>query len=207
MFRTFYVSAVFCVACFAGVVGAKAEIVSTDATWRAIGPVGNLEGQPIDSVGLAWEASQVGWNTALEFDDSEVAGWKSPYVYYPNDSYLWSDTLASTPSYFRKKFTIDGTPTSGSLYVITDDDSKVWVNGTLVVNDVSGVLSEHTVDVASVLREGENLIAVKAHDSFGEEQYFALCLNFASVPEPSTFILSGIAALGLLAYTWRRRRS
>lgn len=34
---------------------------STDATWRANGPVGNLEGTPITSVGLAWESSAAFW--------------------------------------------------------------------------------------------------------------------------------------------------
>jgi hypothetical protein len=63
---------------------AAALTIATSANpadgWRAIAPVGNLEGQPIASVGLAWEAAHPGWNDSLTFDDSNAAGWHAPVV-------------------------------------------------------------------------------------------------------------------------------
>src|SRR5690242_21850418 len=45
-----------------------AMTISTSADpsdgWRVIAPLGNLEGQPIASVGLDWEAAHPEWNTS-----------------------------------------------------------------------------------------------------------------------------------------------
>jgi hypothetical protein len=41
-------------------------VVETDPTWRAIGPVGNLQGRPITRVGQDWESMHEGWNTRLD---------------------------------------------------------------------------------------------------------------------------------------------
>ncbi len=75
--------------------------VQSDTTWRAIGPVGNLEGSPIDSVGLSWEAAHTGWNSSLSYDDSDRAGWRNSiyngWVYGSfNGHAIWVTETATT---------------------------------------------------------------------------------------------------------------
>src|SRR5689334_15628379 len=90
----------------AGHVGAAlSTTVPVDTSWRAIGPVGDLTGQGINNVGLAWEASHVGWNTLVGFDDSDAAGWTNaiavvhpiaPFIRYWVDG---TETVGSSPAY------------------------------------------------------------------------------------------------------------
>lgn len=159
--------------------GARADsltiVTSTNALWRTIGPAGNLEGTPIDSVGLEWESQHTGWNTSVDYDDTEGAGWHPPIedtsgAHGEGWPTVWTDgplALGSTPAYFRTVFVLDGTPTKALLDCLTDDDAQVWINGELVVNDRDNVASTVVdLDVRRFLRSGPNLIAVKAHDSW-----------------------------------------
>ena len=49
-------------------------------------------------------------------------------------------------------------------------------------------------------------VATGAIASLGGTGSIAGGVPAAAVPEPSTFVLLGIAAVGLLGYTWRRRK-
>src|SRR5262245_21374670 len=130
--------------------------ISTSAApsngWRAIAPVGNLEGLPIGAVGLDWEAAHVGWNSSLAFDDSDAQGWHQPVTrdvtIYGGDSTnnIWASGeqgVGETPAYFRKTFTLDNQPAKAffgsSLPLdwsnIIDDDVQIYINGTLVWDD------------------------------------------------------------------------
>jgi hypothetical protein len=159
--------------------------VVTDTSWRAIGPVGNLEGQSINNVGLSWEAQHQGWNTSLSFDDSDAAGWHSPiqnlaWYQYPNG--IWGDNNSanngSTPAYYRKVFTIDGVPTEGLLSVGVDDDVQIWINGHLVVDDHNYATTViNNLAVGSCLQAGENLIVIKAQDSVGYCEWLGAALH------------------------------
>jgi hypothetical protein len=206
----------------------SALTISTSANaadgWRAIAPVGNLAGQPITAVGLAWEGTHVGWNTSITFDDSDVAGWHTPV---PRDvsrygsiaiNHIWADDpqgSGDTPAYVRKVFTLDFEPTSASfggdlgglLDSVIDDDVQIYINGVLVLDDRDGVSGAIPfTNVTAHLLLGENLIAVKAHDSFGADEHFSLRLEIVPVPEPSSVLL---VALGLAALSGRpvRRRT
>lgn len=173
--------------------------VSTDTTWRAIAPVGNQEGIPITSIGLAWEAANSGWNTSFTFDDTDAAGWTSPVSGSPSNV-IWADSIGSTPSYYRKIFELVEIPINGLLDLGVDDDAIVYINGQLAISDTNGVATSSIGnDVSSFLSQGMNLIAVKAHDSFGFFQALAITLDIetvetSAVPEPGTV---GLLALGL----------
>lgn len=194
--------------------------VAADTTWQAIGPVGDSTGGGINNVGLAWEALNVGWNTSPSYDDSASAGWTNAIeVVHPNPPFLryWVDgteTMGSSPAYFRKGFEINGTPTDGSLDFIVDDDAKVYINGNLVIDDSNSLATFFTnVDVTSALQQGTNLIAIKAHDAQGAQSInFDLAIMFTetveppTVPEPSTFVLGILGFLSMCLVGRRRRR-
>jgi hypothetical protein len=194
----------------ARVTAAFSTTVPVDTSWRAIGPVGDLTGQGINNVGLAWEASHVGWNTLVGFDDSDAAGWKNAIsVVHPNAPFIryWVDgteTIGSSPAYFRKAFNIPGSPQSGSLDFNVDDDAKIYVNGHLVFDDSNSLANDFTgLNVTQFLNSGLNLIAVKAQDQQGAQSIQGQ-LNITYVPEPSTFLLAIVA---LAALPTRRRQS
>lgn len=195
--------------------------VTTDTSWRAIAPEGNREGTPIDSVGLAWELLNVGWNTNLHYDDSNSAGWHSSVLLdvLPRYPYIWGDGNSyegSTPTYFRKEFEIEGNPTLGVLDFQVDDDALIYINGVLVVNDKNSFATQQTgIDITPYLTAGTNLIAVKAHDSYPgpfpsdprnyEGLGIAMDIQFTAVPCPSAIVMLGMGAWTIGAWAGASR--
>lgn len=188
------------------------SFVVTDSSWRSIGPLGNLEGTPIGLVGESFENDNIGWNTRIYFDDS---AWGDSVSYAGSilghgAHVTWSDgnfSTGPTPSYFRHVFPIDGTPVSGVLDWAADDDLFSYINGILVASDTDRyATTRYDIDVTSCLVPGENLIAIKAHDSFGggENIQAALEIQTLPVPEPETYALM-LAGLGLVGFAVRRR--
>jgi hypothetical protein len=113
--RTVLLFAIAALACAGGAPAATALTIASSANasdgWRSIAPVGNLEGLPLANVGLAWEADHVGWNTSITFDDSDAAGWHTPF---PRDlarygsisiNSIWADDpqlSGDTPAYSER---------------------------------------------------------------------------------------------------------
>lgn len=172
-------------------------VTSADPVWRAIGPVGDLEGTPIDAVGLEWESANTGWNTSLLYDDTDAAGWRPPTrdtsgVHGAEWPCVWIEgppALGSTPCYFRTTFVMNGTPTKARLDCLMDDDAQIWINGQLILNDNNNMATTaEDVEVKQYLRSGPNLIAVKAHDSYpfafpgSNYEAFALRLDVEFTP-------------------------
>jgi hypothetical protein len=184
--------------------------LKTDPTWRAIGPAGDQHGKPIVTQGLVWEGANAGWNTSLTYDHSDAAGWVNAVYngqYGVGDAAIWvneTGLYGLTPAYFRKIFTLDGIPTQALLDVTRDDDIQLYINGQLALNDTDG--GDNTtldINVTSFLVPGQNLIAAKAHDSYGAYEQFSAVLDvtFTPVPEPSTIVtaLAGLLVVGWLA--------
>ena len=188
--------------------------------WRAIAPVGNLEGQPITAVGLDWELVNADWNTSLAYDDSDAAGWHNPEARdesaygatLHNNIWVDAEGFGQTPAYFRKQFNLTSLP--GAAWIgsnvfndfsnVVDDDVQIYINGSLVFDDTDGFATFMPVtSVLSYLHEGDNLIAVKAHDSLGGNEHFSMVLQTADVAEPDTLLLALSTAAMLLAF--RRR--
>jgi hypothetical protein len=91
--------------------------------------------------------------------------------------------------------------------LLVDDEAEVYLNGHLVINDHSrGVTQVTNLDVTSYLQTGPNLLAVKAHDSFGifEGLYLSLRAGphelvnplVAFVDAPSTHVTDPHPAAG-----------
>lgn len=174
-------------------------LADIDPTWRTIAPEGNRQGQPTGSVGTAWEAANPGWRSDINFDTTT---WEAPT---PRGGAWWGPD-ADTPLYLRKVFTLGGPVTEATLLVGVDDDAIVYVNGTLVASDTAvGVGGMGPINIAPLLRVGQNLIAVKAHDSFGGSEVLYVQAAGTVVPEPgvATGIVIGAGVLELR----RRRRS
>jgi hypothetical protein len=192
--------------------GAETFVVPTDTSWRAIGPVGSQEFQNITTVGLAWEGVNVGWNNSLAFDDSDSAGWGDAifngHSNIPNGIWPSGDSFTGpTPAYFRKKITINGPPTLGSVDFIVDDDVQIYVNGDLVFNDTNGLANlENGINFTSSLTQGVNLIALKVHDQQGTEG-FGGTFQISFVPEPSALGLAAFGFLAFAAWGWRRQKA
>ncbi|MBX7167554.1 MAG: hypothetical protein K1X74_14585 [Pirellulales bacterium] len=179
---------------------APALVVATDDTWKAIGPVGNQEGQPIQSVGAAWEAANPGWNSDLEYDDM---AWQTADLIAPSE--IWAPAGAS-PAYFRKTFSLDVVRPGTELLMSVDDDAIVYINGVEVLADVDSSSSDlGPLDVTQYLVPGTNLLAVKAQDAFGLAEHLRLAV-FAPVPEPSTLALALSAGLTLALARQNLRR-
>ena len=188
--------------------------------WRVIAPVGNLEGQPITAVGLDWEAANVGWNTSPVYDDSDAAGWHTP-VERDESGYgatlhnnIWADDegIGQTPAYFRKQFFLSALPTAAwfgsnipnDFSNVVDDDVQIYINGSLVFDDTDGQATFYPVtDILGYLQAGDNLIAVKAHDSVGGNEHFSLALQAVDIPEPNGLLLA-LSAAAALAISRRR---
>ncbi|MBD3225983.1 MAG: tetratricopeptide repeat protein [Caldithrix sp.] len=75
-----------------------------------------------------------------------------------------SDTIG----FFRKTFTLDGTPVSGKIYITADDDYRVYLNGEYLIDDpdnqfsVLDTLDYYTFEIA--VNTGQNILAVDVED-------------------------------------------
>jgi lectin-like protein/dockerin type I repeat protein len=152
-------------------------LAETDSSWRVIAPAGNLEGQPIDNVGQAWEARNPGWNTNLRFDTSS---WENARQI---GSAVWGQD-ADTPLYLRKTFPSTGAGRDVKMLMVVDDDALVYLNGNLVIDDAdkAGPTDRGPLDVSRFVVPGENLVAIKAHDSVDAFEGIRLMLYGSVAP-------------------------
>lgn len=191
-------------------------VVVSDTSWRAIAPAGNMERRSIGEVGEAWEDANPGWNSSLTYSEppaTDGATWRnaihvdhSEALRTPLDGSqtIWYDGLGSngsTPSYFRKTFRLSAKPAHAILEFGADDDAQVYLNGTLVIDDanratdIRSVENASAIDVTEYLREGDNLLAVKAQDSYGFREWIMARLDVQSAPEPATPAIRGTRGL------------
>jgi hypothetical protein len=174
--------------------------IKADQSWRAISPVGNTERQDILTAGSAWETANAGWSSSLAYDD---ASW-APATEI-DSTYIWG-AGSDTPTYFRKIFNLSQLLSAATLDAGADDDAFIYINGNLVVRDISGTSSSYMLDIKPFLVAGTNLVAVKVQDSFGGNQLFRanLIMETTAVPEPATWAMM-VGGFGLLGASLRRR--
>lgn len=75
----------------------------------------------------------------------------------------WIDNAQKTQLYFRKKFELDGVPSSAKLCIAAVNKWTLWVNGKEVASS-SEARKPSVVDICKYLTKGENLIAVKVEN-------------------------------------------
>jgi len=160
--------------------------VETDNTWLLIAPDGDRSKEPINNVGLSWEASNTGWNTNFTYGTSS---WGTPVSYGDiwghGYSAYWAPDHAS-PCYLRK---IVNLPAVQQAFLSggADDDIQIYINGTLVFDDHNGTAAGFgPIDVTAYLVPGSNLIAAKAHDSSGGNDGYYFKIAWTAPPTTTT---------------------
>jgi len=174
---------------------ATAETVSviTDTTWRATNP------QP-----------PTGWNTDLNFDDSNAAGWENA-VGSTSNNHIWYKSLHSADApnnaWFRHIFTLDDAATAASGTFHFDDNGQAYINGQLIVDDTGGGASNFNLTLDPTLFVvGQNLIAIHGIDTIAPDNSVGVNMTITTVPEPAAAGMLGVAAM-LLSRSHRRRVS
>ncbi len=157
--------------CVPSLLFADVITIGSDNSWRSTDSVSDPDGCPgvIGSPGPSW--------TTLGFDDS---GWRDAYAPYPNPGKpplpgslnIW-DFVGSDPTgfngpnevFFRRIFILDVPVISAQAEFIVDDEMQFYVNGILVLEDISGGGGPvGPVDITSFLQLGDNVLAIRAWD-------------------------------------------
>jgi hypothetical protein len=175
------------------------------------------------SVGTAMDPGQTNamGNTMAIAADS---GWSAPiagssWVSYTTTSDAYSSFIIipnGTVVDFSDTFTLTGVPMNGSVTVMADDTTSVWLNGHLLVGDAPttnntyatcsdfaiGCLASTALTVnlpASMLVDGQNTLDFDVMQvagwSYGLD--YAGSINVAPTPEPSGLLLFASGAFGL----------
>jgi PEP-CTERM motif len=137
----------------------------------------------------------------------------------PSDS-NYVEVANGTVTSFFDNFFISGTPTSGSIKVMADDSTSVWLNGHLLIaeapttNNTYNTCSDFDIGCrgayvinlpAEYLQSGSNVlqfdVAQRAGVSYGLDYYGQI-----QVPEPSSMLFLG-SGFSALALRLRRRRA
>lgn len=181
-------------------------IINTDTSWLAT----NVQAAPTWNSDPSFNTTS--WINATDLGISGCNG---------GASCIWYDGQFSSTRFvwLRKTFTISDPVLTASLIGGVDDDASIYLNGTLVFDEQNGFANNFgPIDIAALLVQGLNLIAVAASDNIpvhGQNHAFAASIRIETqnaVPEPGSLLLlcSGLAGLVLVRLrakqTWRPKR-
>ena len=140
----------------------------------------------------SWKVSdedQPGWND-VGFDDASWTNAEAPWEFWDHDDLspaqpMWHPGRHDDDFewfYFRKTFFLPSTadPVLAQLILQVDDDYMLFINGHAVARDGSGTTEAPSMhDILPYLNVGENVVAVRAIDSFGGDEGVNLKLGVA----------------------------
>lgn len=111
-----------------------------------------------------------------------------------NPHWIWHDNkgTAIKPDevrYFRKTFTLDNKPGKAPLSVAADDEAIVYINGKEVARPKDSDKPDYE-DVASALKKGKNVVAVRAKNTLGDQAGFVLMLEAKAGKRDSNYIVT-----------------
>jgi len=174
-------------------------VINTDTSWLA------TNAAPAATWNTDPSFNTTGWINALDLGIPGCPG---------GSTCIWYDGQFSATQFvwLRKTFTISDPISAATLIGGVDDDVDVYINGTLVYSDHNGSAGNFgPFNVASLLVQGVNLIAVTAADNFpvyGQNHAFAASLRIETqVPEPATLLLLASGLAGLAALRRRQRQA
>ena len=167
-----YLIAVVALAFVAGLARGGAVTVITDTTWRATNP------QP-----------PTGWNTDVNFEDSDAAGWENA-VGSTSNNHIWYQSLHSADApnnaWFRHVFTLDDVATAASGNFHFDDNGQAYINGQMIIDDTGGGASNFNLTLdPSLFVVGQNLIAIHGIDTIAPDNSVGVNLTLTALPEPT----------------------
>jgi hypothetical protein len=163
--------------------------INTDSTWRVSAslPSGNWQSDAL--------YNDSNWAYATDITSKVYGG-------DPALTYIWNESAytGGLQTWYRETFNLtDAVITSASLRGGVDDDAAVYVNGTMVINDMNGHANSFgPVDIAPYLHSGTNLIAVQAIDlGGGHALAIQADINTTPTPIPAAAWLFGSGLMGL----------
>ncbi|BCM91270.1 hypothetical protein IAD21_03136 [Abditibacteriota bacterium] len=90
-----------------------------------------------------------------------------------SDRWIWAPEVSDGQNiWLQKTFNLAEKPKRGTLYIGADDEAQVFVNGD-EVNTTKGWNDTTPLDVTSLLKTGENVISVRAHNGTGPASFVA----------------------------------
>lgn len=96
------------------------------------------------------------------------------------------DSLGARRYWFRKAFEIDSKPSGGHIWMTSDDDFSLFLNGYYIAEDRRDTIDWHEVkdfDVSQYLSMGPNLLAVEVADVDNSRNGLVFALVYESIPD------------------------
>jgi len=105
----------------------------------------------------------------------------------PRPHWLWTEGKADNdPLFLRHTFSLSGKPTKTRLYATCDNEAEIWINGESAGRAPDWGAPVMRDDIAGMLKQGENTIAVRAKNRGGTAAFVFKLVAETRGAEPVT---------------------